>query len=87
MIILDVFHFQEDRTVFVGSVTGLNDLVQKCQVELLVNEKLSKIIESEGECLLNVRHPAGYRAISISATINLTTDVVQNQQCKLRMLP
>lgn len=86
MIVFDVFHLQGGRTVFVGSVKGLNKLIQKCQVEVLVNEKIYKIIEIEGEWFFNAQHPEGHRAISTTASINLTTDIVKKQQCKLRML-
>ncbi|MCU0543094.1 MAG: hypothetical protein MUE44_13130 [Oscillatoriaceae cyanobacterium Prado104] len=86
MIICDLFHFQNDLTVFVGPVSGLNGLIKKCQAEVIVSEKIYKIIEIQGEFLPNVKHPAGHRAVSTSATIDLTTDAVQKQQCKLRML-
>lgn len=86
MLVCDLFHLQDGRTVFVGTVKCLNGLIQKCPVEVLVNEKVYKIIELGRKCLLDIKHPAGHRAISTSSTIDLTADVVRKHQCKLRTL-
>jgi hypothetical protein len=77
MNLVDIFHFQDGRTVFAGSIKGHEEIIWNCQVELIIDEKVQKIITIQGEMIPNKRHPTGYRAISTSESIDFTSEFIK----------
>lgn len=87
MIVHDVFHLRSGNTVFVGSIKGCSTPIKQCSAELLVDDKVSQTVSIDGEYLMNVKHPNGHRAISVTADqINLTSSSVRDYQYILRFM-
>jgi hypothetical protein len=83
MKIFDVFHLQSGQTVFAGSVTGTKSLIKNFEATLLVDGKISQIVEIDGEFMMNIRHPDGHRAISTKNPVDLTSEFVKKHECIL----
>lgn len=63
MTLLAIFHLQDGRTVFAGSIQNseqkIKHYIKRCQVELIIDRKLQKIIIIDGEMIPDRRHPEG----------------------------
>jgi hypothetical protein len=83
MKIFDIFHLQSGRTVLAGSIIGKKELIKNNKVQLVIDNREERIIEIEGEFLMDVKHPLNHRAISTTDLIDLTSDFVKKHECKL----
>ena len=83
MKIADVFHFKSGQTIFAGSITGREKLINNTKVQLIIDNQKQQIIEIQGEMLVDRKHPLNHRAISTTDIIELTSDLVKNHECKL----
>lgn len=59
MTLFDIFHLQDGRTVFAGSIHNSERRIKHCQVELIIDRKVQKIIIIDSEMIPDRRHPEG----------------------------
>lgn len=64
MKIVDIFHFADGRTVFVGKVDRDTRYIRPCQCELLINGIPKAVIQIEGEMMPDGTSPEGLRSVS-----------------------
>lgn len=86
MKVTDVFHLTSRHTILVGRVQGIRELIGKCMVEIILDDKVIKIITIDGEWMTGNNHPEGHRAISTTEPLNLTHDLVLQHDCRLRIV-
>lgn len=86
MKVIDVFHLTSGHTVLVGRVQDRKELIEKYIVEIILDDKVIKIITIDGEWLTGNNHPEGHRAISTTEPLNLTHDLVLQHDCRLRVV-
>lgn len=83
MKIADVFHLNSGQTIFAGSVTGIEKLINNTKAQLIIDNREQQIIEIQGEMLMDRRHPLNHRAISTTDIIDITSDLVKKHECRL----
>jgi hypothetical protein len=63
MTLVDIFHLQDGRTVFAGSIQNseqrIKHYIKRCQVELIIDRKVQTIITIDGEMIPDRKHPEG----------------------------
>jgi hypothetical protein len=83
MKIVDLFHFSDGRTVFVGPATSEPKFVRACKCELLVDSELRSVIQIEGEMMPDRNLKEGYRSVSTRDAIQLDKELLAMSDCRL----
>ena len=84
--IFEIFHLKSNQTIFAGSVSGYDSRLKKCKAQLFIDNKVHKIIEIEGELIMDRKHPQGHRAISTRDKVDLTSEFIRTHNCKLKQI-
>lgn len=85
--VLDVFRFQDGRTVFVGPVQSETKYISRSQADLVVDGHVVAIVELEGEMIPNGRHPLGYRSVSTIDAVDFQSISPTEAEVSLRIHP
>jgi hypothetical protein len=83
MEVVEVFHFDDGRTVLVGRIEG-DAYVGPCDGELVVDDAERQRLRIEGEMLTDAKHPDGYRSISTRSPVELDAAELKARRCVVR---
>ncbi len=83
MKVVDTFHFEDGRTVFVGPIETEANLIRPCDCEVLVADEVQTSLRIDGEDILKDKKTLN-RAISTSQRINLTSYGIGRGGFKIR---
>jgi hypothetical protein len=83
--VVEVFHFEDGRTVFVGPFHEGADYIPACRAKLLVNGRVVATLSLEGEMMPNGRHPQGYRSVSTTDAIDSSVGQQNGADIRLRL--
>src|SRR4051812_36826218 len=75
MYVVDVFYFQDGRTVLMGTVAGHEKFIGPCRCEMLIGDKRVAVIELEVEMLTDPPHKE-YRSVSTRDVLALDKEMV-----------
>lgn len=89
MLIVDVFHFDNEKTVFAGVISGdHSNLIRKTTCSLVINGESKGTVVIEGEMMpLGRRQESSHiRSVSSSGHVNLSSEFVKHNDCRLLMM-
>ena len=84
MKIVDVFHFSDGRTVFVGHISGKPKYIRPCKCDLLIDGVPKAQFQIEGEMISDSQSAQGFRSISTCAAVPLDKNATARSTCVLR---
>jgi hypothetical protein len=85
LLVVEVFRFQDGRTVFAGPIYGEAKYIPACRAELLIDGNAVAEIGLEGEMISNSVHPKGYRSVSTTDAVDLQLDRLKDMDVRLRL--
>ena len=83
MNVIDIFHFTDGRTVFVGYIFGYEKFIHKCRCTLFLDDQQICELSIEGEMLVEKRYKSEKRSLSTLDNIRLTLDSIIDHRCIL----
>lgn len=84
--VVEIFRFEDGRTVFVGPLHEGVPYIPACLAELLVNDRVVATLRIEGEMMPNGRHPEGHRSVSTADAVDSSVGASNGADVRLRLL-
>ena len=83
--VVEVFHFADGKTVFVGRFDGDASYIPPGKAELFINDHSVASLHIEGELMTDRPHPNGDRSVSSTDSINLSVMLPGNDEICLKI--
>ena len=83
MTVVDTFHLQDGRTIFVGPIETEAKVIRPCDCEVLVGDEVKASLRIDGE-EIPMEKKAPYRAISTSQRLDLASYGIGRSGFKIR---
>lgn len=81
--IVDIFHFEDGVTLFVGEIDTTVPITFPIQVSLLVDGQIYQHILLQGQWMPGDRLPENYVVVYTDASVALDRQMLQDRECLL----